>query len=88
MPSFDAVRLLILGAFFFVHECISSTVFKIYVENALKTWKRMCRGTGVKMNGKELITVRFTDDQVIITEIRENLEKMIEEIGISFTNGD
>ena len=54
--------------------------FKIYVENALKRWKRKCRGMGVKMNGKELITLQFADDQVIISEIRENLQKMTEEI--------
>ena len=32
------------------------------------------------MNGKELITLHFAKDQVTITEIIENLGKMIEEI--------
>ena len=32
------------------------------------------RSTAVKISGKELITVQFADDQVIITEIRENVE--------------
>ena len=35
---------------------------------------------GVKMNVKELIILQFADDQVIITKMRENLEKMIEDI--------
>ena len=35
----------------------------------------------VKMNGKESNTLQLTDDQVIITEITENLKKkMIQEI--------
>lgn len=60
--------------------CISPTLFKIYVENALKTWKRKCGGMGVKMNGKEIIALQFADDQVIMTENRENLQVMTEMI--------
>ena len=33
------------------------------------------RGLRVKMNEKELFTLQFADDQVIITEIRELEEK-------------
>ena len=36
-------------------SCNSTTLFKMYAENTLKTWKIKCKG-GVKMNGKELTT--------------------------------
>ena len=57
--------------------CMSPSLFKMCVENFLKTCTMECTSKGVNMNAKELITLHFTADQIIITDIRQNLKKIL-----------
>ncbi|XP_030751044.1 uncharacterized protein LOC115878641 [Sitophilus oryzae] len=61
--------------------CLSPTLFKIYLEQALKTWKRKCEQMGIPPNDSILYTLCFADDQII--QDYEDLEymtrKLIEE---------
>jgi len=56
------------------HECcISSTLFKIYVEKALNIWKRKCSGVGCNVDNT---TIQFADDQVVMAQSKEDLDYM------------
>lgn len=64
--------------------CLSPTLFKIYLERALKVWKRKCNGMGIPLNDDTtLYTLCFADDQVIVAQDQEDLtymtRKLIEE---------
>lgn len=63
--------------------CLSPTLFKIYLEQAIKTWKRNSRGMGLPLEDYILYTLSFADDQVVIAQDYEDLEymtrKLIEE---------
>lgn len=64
--------------------CISPTLFKIYLEQALKIWKRKCNGMGIPLNDNTtLFTLCFADDQIVIAQDHEDLSymtrKLIEE---------
>ena len=57
--------------------CVSPTLFKIYLEQALKNWKKKCGGMGIPLNdGTTLYTLCFADDQVVLAQDREDLEYM------------
>lgn len=56
--------------------CLSPSLFKIYVEHALKLWKRKCKGMGVPINNRTIYTLQFADDQVLIAQEKEDLEYM------------
>jgi hypothetical protein len=46
-------------------RCISPTLFKIYVAEGLKRWKRKCRGMGIELSeNTNLCTLPFADDRV------------------------
>ena len=63
--------------------CLSPTLFKIYLEQALKTWKRKCEQMGILLNDSILYTLCFADDQIILAQDYEDWEymtrKLIEE---------
>lgn len=46
---------------------LAPLLFKIYVEEALKKWKRRCGGMGLPIGDSMLYTLLFADDQVLIT---------------------
>lgn len=57
--------------------CLSPTLFKIYLEQALKLWKGKCRNMGIPLNdGYTLYTLCFADDQVVLAQDYEDLEYM------------
>lgn len=47
--------------------CLAPTLFKIYLEHALKTWKAKCNGMGIPVGDHVLSTLLFADDQVVIS---------------------
>lgn len=63
--------------------CLSPTLFKIYLEEALKGWKKKCRHMGVLVGDKNIYTLQFADDQIILAEDYDDIEymsrKLIEE---------
>jgi len=63
--------------------CLSPTLFKIYLEQTLKTWKRKCQNMGISLNDTTLYTLCFADDQIVLAQDYEDLEymtrKLIEE---------
>ena len=57
--------------------CLSPTLFKIYLNEALKRWRRACGGMGIQLNDdKTLYTLHFADDQVVVASDKEDLEFM------------
>lgn len=52
---------------------LAPTVFKIYVEEALKTWKRKCCNMDVQIDNNSLYTLFFAGDQVLIAEDDEDM---------------
>lgn len=63
--------------------CISPSLFKIYIQQTLKMWKRKCAGMGIPMENDTLYSLQFADDQVILAQDYEDLQymtrKLIEE---------
>lgn len=53
---------------------------KIDIEQALRKWKRKCRGMGIEMNNKNLCTLQFADDQVLTAQDKEDLEYMAQKL--------
>lgn len=51
------------------------TLFKIYVPKALELWKK-CKGLGIQIDVDCFYTLQFTDDQVIYTTDKRDVEKM------------
>lgn len=60
--------------------CLSPTLFKIYIEYALKNWKKKCSGMGIQINDKIIYTLQFADDQVLLAQDKEDLEYMTRKI--------
>jgi len=56
--------------------CLSPTLFKIFLEQALNEWKQKCRTMGLPLNENTLYTLSFADDQVVISQDYEDLEYM------------
>ena len=59
--------------------CISSTLFKIYVEEALNIWKRKCSGMGYNVDNK-IYTPQFADDQLALAQSKDDLEYMCQKL--------
>ncbi|XP_030752465.1 uncharacterized protein LOC115879675 [Sitophilus oryzae] len=51
---------------------LAPLLFKIYVKEALKKWKRRCGGMGLPIGDSMLYTLLFADDQVLITGDRDD----------------
>lgn len=57
--------------------CLSPTLFKIYLNEALKKWRKSCSGMGIELNNDtHLYTLHFADDQVAVAQDKEDLEFM------------
>jgi hypothetical protein len=48
----------------------------MYVGKALNIWKRKCFGMGYKVDNTTIYTLQFPDDQVVMTQSKEDLEYM------------
>jgi hypothetical protein len=56
--------------------CLSPTLFKIYVEKTLNTWRRKYFGMGYNVDNTTIYTLEFADDQVVIAQSKEDLQYM------------
>lgn len=66
--------------------CISSTLFKMYTSAALKMWKRKVHGMGMEFNDGCLYTLQFADDQVVITNNKEDMEYVMRKLLEKYRN--
>lgn len=60
--------------------CLSPTLFKIYIEHSLRTWKRKCKGMGINIGDNNIYTLQFADDQVLIAQDKDDLQYMTRKI--------
>lgn len=58
----------------------SPTLFKIFLEHALTTWKRKCEGMGIPLRNEHLYTLCFADDQVVMAQDEEDLSYMLRKL--------
>lgn len=65
--------------------CLSPTLFKIYVQEALKTWIKKCSGMGIEIGENCLFTLLFADDQVILANDEDDIEYMYRKLEEEFT---
>lgn len=56
--------------------CISPTLFKIYIKQALIKWKQKCSGMGIPLENTIVYSLQFADDQAVIAGDKEDLEYM------------
>lgn len=54
--------------------CPSPTLFKIYLEQALKRWKQKSGNIGISFNNSTLYTLSFADDQFLMVQDFHNRE--------------
>ncbi len=59
---------------------LSPTLFKIYLQKSLETWKKKVDRMGVPIGNKSLYTLLFADDQVIIAQDAEDVEYMFRKL--------
>lgn len=63
--------------------CLSTTLFKIYLQQTLKQWKRKCSNMGIPLNDNIIYTLCFADDQIVLAQDQHDIEymtrKLIEE---------
>lgn len=51
--------------------CIAPTLFKIYLEGVLETWRKKCKPMGMQVRYHKLYTWHFADDRYSL-HVREN----------------
>lgn len=56
-------------------RCLSSTLFKIYLDRVLRTWERKCRNMGVPLNNITLYSLCFTDDHIVLARDYDDFDK-------------
>ena len=69
---------------------MAPTLFKIYIEDTLKNWKRKCSPMGIQVGTDTIYSLLFADDQVVIASdnddasyMMRNLNKVYEQAGLS-----
>lgn len=60
--------------------CLSPTLFKIYIQEALQKWRQKCSGMGIKVGNEYLSTLFFADDQIIIANCEEDIDYMLRKL--------
>lgn len=60
--------------------CMSPTLFKIYIQEALENWRKKCSGMGIDIGDKCLTTLFFADDQVVIANCEEDIDYMLRKL--------
>lgn len=58
----------------------SPTLFKIFLEHALREWRRKCEGMGVPVRNHHIYSLNFADDQVIIAQDVDDLSYMVRKL--------
>lgn len=56
---------------------MAPTLFKMYIGEALKTWKNKCQIMGVRVALHILYTVLFADDQAIVARDKDHASYML-----------
>ena len=59
---------------------MAPTLFKIYINEALKKWKKHCEVMGIPINDKFLYTLLFADDQVVVAMDEQDSSYMIRKL--------
>lgn len=60
-----------------IYGRVFTTLFKINLNEALRRWRRFCSRMGIQLNDdKTLYTLHFADNQVVITQNKEDLKSM------------
>jgi len=59
---------------------LSSTLFKIYIQNALENWQKKCAKMGLEIQDMTIYTMLFADDQLLIAQDYEDLEYMTKKL--------
>lgn len=60
--------------------CLSPTLFKIYIQEALQKWRRKCTDMGIKIGNNYLSTLFFADDQILIANCEEDVDYMLRKL--------
>ena len=61
-------------------SCLSPTLFKIYLYNALKQWTRKCSPMGIWVEDTPIYTMLFADDQVVFAEDQQDMTYMLNKL--------
>ena len=59
---------------------MAPTVFKIYIYEALKTWRAKCQNMGIPISNDCLYTIHFADDQVICAQDEFDIQYMLNKL--------
>ena len=62
------------------------TLFKIYINEALKKWKKHCENMGIPINDKFLYTLLFADDQVVVAMDEQDSNYMVRKLHEQYKN--
>ena len=60
--------------------CVAPTLFKIYVNEALKGWKNKCATMGIPVGNDTLFSLNFADDQVLFAGDEEDASYMVRKL--------
>jgi hypothetical protein len=55
---------------------LSPALFKIYLEQMLRNWKRKCQPMGVPIQYTYVYSLNFADDQVLLAQDHDDMEYM------------
>jgi hypothetical protein len=67
-------------------RCISPTLFKIFLNEALKIWIRKCKYMGVNINEGYISTLFFADEQVITGEDEDDMNYVMRKLTEEYNN--
>lgn len=59
---------------------LSPLLFNLYLERALKEWRRSCGGMGIPIGDFSLFTQSFADDQVVFAQDAYDMEFMLQRL--------
>lgn len=60
--------------------CIAPTLFKLYLNEALRRWRKKCCNMGVKIEDSMLYSLHFADDQVLFAEDEDDILYMLRKL--------
>ena len=63
---------------------LSPTLFKIYLDQALKSWSKKVRSMGLRVGQDKLFALYFVDDQVVIAEFQYDLSYMVRKLNEAY----
>jgi len=55
---------------------LSSTLFKIPIQNSLENWQKKCARMGLEIQDRTIHSMLFADDQILIAHDYDDLEYM------------